>query len=418
MNIHASLVLAAFVAALAIAPVAPEAGNSLFLLMGISGIALMWGDARVSLRRPIVWMSLLALGLVGVAYGMSSGLQGLVGLIFFAPLLCVWPLVTVARKADISIVPILAVLALCGAAGAGIIAIEEFVTTGTSRAGGTVANPIHFADVALMVGFVGTLGLFVTPGRWRLAFSISPVMAVIAVVLSGTRGAVVAALLMLATMVVAAAFARLLTRRVVAIGAGLIALAVVAAVLFGVGSLSGVQRILADIGQTLAHGAPTDTSTDNRLQMYLGGLRAFLESPLVGHGPFNFTAVAGQLADIPFENTPHLHNDIVDLAASAGIMGLIAYTLLLAAPIVEVMRSPRGQDRTGGAIVVITLIIGFFVMGLTNAMFGILTVTTLYASIYVLAAVSSARSEGHRPGLPEPQVHPSERLDTRRTHEP
>ena len=75
--------LIALIAVLAMAPVAPEAGNTLFLAAGAIGLLLMWPEAIVQVRRPIVWMQLTGLGLVGVAYGVSAGIEGLVGLLPF-----------------------------------------------------------------------------------------------------------------------------------------------------------------------------------------------------------------------------------------------------------------------------------------------------------------------------------------------
>ena len=160
--------------------------------------------------------------------------------------------------------------------------------------------------------------------------------------------------------------------------------------MLGGAQTSGFQRVLADIAITLSSGAPTDASTAIRLQMYLGGFRAFLEAPIVGHGPLAFTAVADRLADAPFGGAPHLHSDLVDMAASAGIFGVVAYCLFLLAPIVEIIRAPDKPGKKGSVVLVATLVGGFFVMGLTNAMFGILTVTVTFAAICVITGLLTA----------------------------
>ena len=206
--------LIALIAVLAMAPVAPEAGNTLFLAAGAIGLLLMWPEAIVQVRRPIVWMQLTGLGLVGVAYGVSAGIEGLVGLVYFAPLLAVWPLVTLLRESERSQVALLlGVLALCGASGAAIMAIFEVQATGTTRAGEMVANPIHFADVALLVGFAALVGVLAITSLWRFVFLLAPAMALIAVLLSGTRGAVVAFVAMLVIAAVTGAIVRLYSRR-------------------------------------------------------------------------------------------------------------------------------------------------------------------------------------------------------------
>ncbi|RYE39431.1 MAG: O-antigen ligase domain-containing protein [Hyphomicrobiales bacterium] len=137
----------------------------------------------------------------------------------------------------------------------------------------------------------------------------------------------------------------------------------------------------------LQHGVPTDESTSIRLQMISGGMQAFLQAPIFGHGPFAFVNIANELSELPYGSWPHLHNDLADFAASAGILGLVAYALFLLAPIVEVLRSAKTAARPRILVLVSTLVAGYFIMGLTNAMFGILTVTVSYAVICVVTGV-------------------------------
>lgn len=380
--------LIALIAALAMAPVAPEAGNTLFLVAGIIGLLLMWPEAMAQVRRPIVWMPLTGVGLIGVAYGVGAGIEGLGGLLYFAPMLAVWPLVTLLREWERSqIALLLGVLALCGASGAAIMAMFEVQATGTTRAGDMVANPIHFADVALLVGFAALVGVLAIRSYWKFVFLLAPAMALIAVLLSGTRGAVVAFVAMLVIAVATGALVRLYSRRALLVLGICLIVAVAGFLMLGGAQTSGFQRVVADIAATLSSGAPTDASTAIRLQMYLGGFRAFLEAPIVGHGPLAFTAVADRLADTQFGGAPHLHNDLADMAASAGIFGLVAYGLFLLAPIVEIIRAKDKPGKKGSVVLVATLVSGFFVMGLTNAMFGILTVTVTFAAICVVTGL-------------------------------
>jgi O-antigen ligase len=68
-------------------------------------------------------------------------------------------------------------------------------------------------------------------------------------------------------------------------------------------------------------------------------------------------------------------------------VGLAAFALFLLAPIVEIIRSAEHPTRRPALVLMTTLVSGFFVMGLTNAMFGILTVTTAYAAVCVVAGL-------------------------------
>jgi O-antigen ligase len=378
----------AFVAVLAISPVAPGAGNVLFLCAGGASLLLLWRHLPHCLNRPVVWMTLLGLVLLAIAYGAGSdSIGGLIGLAYFAPLVAIGPLVVGVRGEAGHWGRCIGVLALSGAAGAAIVAVNDVVVTHTLRAGETVANPIHFADVALLVGFCSPIGFVWGRGYSRYLFLLGPLLAMVAVLLSGTRGAVVAIVAMLSAAAIIAVFVGLISSRKMGIGLGVVILIGASTLLLGAGQISGVQRVLSDISEVLRFGLPTDTSTSDRLQMYLGGFRAFLRSPLFGNGPVNFTAVAGRLADVPFEGAPHLHNDLADFAASAGTLGVIAYLLFLTAPLLEVMRAPDSRQKPGMIVVVGTLMVGFFVMGLTNAMFGILTITICFTAICIIVGI-------------------------------
>ncbi|WP_269370447.1 O-antigen ligase family protein [Devosia neptuniae] len=383
------LLLLAIIAALVMAPVSPEAGNILFLIAG--GLALF--SLRVAdlttIGRPIVWMPLLGLALLGVAFLAGAGtIRGLEGLLPFAPVLAIWPLIMLTRDSQPVDPELIAIFSLIGTAGALAIALNDYLMMGAIRAGASVANPIHFADVALLAGYLSLIGLIYVQSVWRFLFLSGPVLAALAATLSGTRGAVVALVLMAITAVVIAGALRLIKMRVL-IAAGVVAaIGLLAGFAAGLGQTTGVQRVMLDIADVMQTGLPTDGSTAIRLSMYQGGLNAFVASPIFGHGPFSFVEAAAASVEVPlFVGAPHLHNDIFDFAASAGILGLIAYGLLMLAPLAEVLRAPPSATRNGLLVVVSTLVVGHFAMGLTNAMFGILTVTVYFAAICVIVGV-------------------------------
>lgn len=78
------------------------------------------------------------------------------------------------------------------------------------------------------------------------------------------------------------------------------------------------------------------------------------------------------------------------------MLGLVAYLLILLAPLVEAMRAPASPERRGLVVIAAALTAGYFVMGLTNAVFGILTLTTMYAAVcLVIGLTSRGISRGH-----------------------
>ncbi|MBU1304770.1 MAG: hypothetical protein KKF33_04525, partial [Alphaproteobacteria bacterium] len=62
------------------------------------------------------------------------------------------------------------------------------------------------------------------------------------------------------------------------------------------------------------------------------------------------------------------------------------------------LRAPSTPTRAGVIIVVAALTAGYFVMGLTNAMFGILNLTVCFAAICVVTGIASRP----RPDAPSP----------------
>ncbi|MCR6672066.1 O-antigen ligase [Devosia ginsengisoli] len=405
MTLRPAILLIALVAALAMTPVAPEAGNIIYLAAGAVAIILM-RPSLAAFYRPIVWMPFGGLSLVLVAYTFAAGgVAGVLSVLYFAPFLAVWPLISLAR-ADAGPEPaMVALLSLCGVAGAAAVAVGEFAATGTMRAGASVANPIHFADVALACGVLATIGAVYATGALRIIALSGPVFAAAAVLLSGTRGAVVAFVAMAFTALVLAVVLRAISRRhfVMALVA---AMAIIAALALGAGQISGVQRVVNDVKDLMQSELPAGNSTNLRLQMYKGGLDAFVSSPVVGHGPFAYVAVAESSVGGSFEDAPHLHSDLANFAASAGILGVLAYFLLLLAPLAEVFQNRRVVPK-GLIIVVASLTVGYLVMGLTNAMFGILSVTVFFSTICVVTGLLVERPARQ---VPADQLEVAERV--------
>ncbi|MGK2226373.1 MAG: O-antigen ligase [Devosia sp.] len=383
------LLLSALVAALVMAPVSPEAGNILFLLAGGLGLLLLRTADLAVWTRPIVWMPLCGLVLLCISFIAGAGsIGGLEGVLAFAPVLAIWPLVSLSRDSTPPDPSLLVAFGLLGTAGTVAIALNDYLLTGSTRAGASVANPIHFADVALLSGYFCLIGMVYVRTSHRYLFLAGPLLAGVSVTFSGTRGAVVAFVVMAAVSVATAALMRMIKLRTLAVAGVFVVLAILVGFAAGLGQISGVERVMLDLADVLQTGLPTDEATSIRLSMYQGGLNAFMASPIFGHGPFGFVEAAAASMEAPlFVGAPHLHNDIFDFAASAGILGLVAYGLFMLAPLAEVMRAPPSATRNGLLVVVGTLIAGHFVMGLTNAMFGILTVTVYFAAICAIVGV-------------------------------
>ncbi|HEX5692481.1 MAG TPA: O-antigen ligase family protein, partial [Roseiflexaceae bacterium] len=120
-----------------------------------------------------------------------------------------------------------------------------------------------------------------------------------------------------------------------ALGVGVLVLA-----LGGVGLLPDViaQR-LASISRNLAifDAGSVQVTDDNfaiveRMAQLQAGWRMFATHPLTGVGPGNYTPAYSDFAVLPwYASRGHAHNYYLQIAAEAGLFGLLAYFVLLAA---------------------------------------------------------------------------------------
>jgi O-antigen ligase len=283
-------------------------------------------------------------------------------------------------------------LALAGSVLSVLVAMFQSLVLKEPRAFGFGSDPIWSAQAALIVGFISAAGwLTEKPLLPRVLYLLGPILAVVSTFLTGSRGPLLAApALALLVILLAGARARLIFIGL-AIVVGLVTLGL--HVLF----LSSFDRVLSidsALRNILSTGAVTDPSAAARMIFWRIGLAAFLASPLVGYGWEHFRDAAyaylpdhGKAFDAGFAGLAgnlHLHADILDLGVSAGMLGLIAYALVIGAPIVDALTSPRDSQFAGRRLAALTLSIGYFCCGLTYLMFGFEFHTTLYT---VLAAI-------------------------------
>ena len=250
-------------------------------------------------------------------------------------------------------------LTLIGSAVSAAVGYYEAEILGIGRAVGfaNLTNP--FAMAGVMLGFLALTGFFARKDQWRYLYLLGPIMALGTAVFTGTRGAMV----MIAVLSLAAFGFWVLSfrgrQRLFALLAGL----ALAGLTVAVGSFSGLQgRALSAfhaIAAYFGHGEAVDLSTEIRLNFYFGGIQAFLESPIFGHGNGDQFEAArrfmSQAVNEAMPNTTHLHNDYVNFAALAGVMGLAAYGLYMLIPVFGAVRSVRDSQympRLYGAVVV------------------------------------------------------------------
>ena len=385
-----SLTWAALLAGLTLPTVAPEIANvATLIIMGVGLLLLAFvPSARAVMRQPAVLLLLVAglLLLLALAVTAKSPMH-IVAIMVLAPLWLAGPHAGLLVRLGRWLTPlVIASFALAGAAGGAAIAAFDVLVRQQERGGLLVNNPIHLADLSLMLGFVALVGAL-DRRQIRLLFLLGPVLALITVWFSASRGPLVAFVPMLVIGGIAIAWMTLPRRLAIAAavtvvtGVGIAGFAVI-----GLG-LGGRLSSLGQLGVVLLTGSSADSAISERLFMYLSAWNAFWASPWFGHGMIDYTAIAGQYAP-PGPGYPpsgHLHSDIADFAVIGGGLGLLSYGMLLMAPLAG-GRAVRGPNRPAAIYLGIVASIGYFVMGLTNAMLGVLSQTVVYAVILALIA--------------------------------
>lgn len=145
-------------------------------------------------------------------------------------------------------------------------------------------------------------------------------------------------------------------------------------------------------------------SNFDRLRMLEAGVEIIKDFPVLGVGPANVKEIYSiyRKHDAPRARPPHLHNNVVQLWAERGILGLAAYVLLIVLFVRECIRAwngPRRMWAESGVAVAISLTVA----GLFEFNIGDTEVFYLMLNLFALVAVSLERAQPAlnevRPGL-------------------
>jgi O-antigen ligase len=281
-------------------------------------------------------------------------------------------------------------VALCFLATLSLLAhgIYEVEFLHQERAGGN-SSPIYFSNFGVLLGFLSLAGFFIPGFRFRWLFALGLFAGFGAALLGGSRGAAVIAAVEAPIFLVFALSQskRPILAAVIMLGV-FVAAIVGAALLFDASRVAGLYQQAIEL---LTTGKSSDQSTYQRLEFYRAGWLAFLDSPLYGNGWLRrFTAAAPYFQidiGIPHPRVAHLHNDIINIASGAGLLGVAAYVAALSAPLVSTLRLARDELTRFRLYVATALVGGYVAMGLTDSMFVYETPKTLFC---LLAAIAMA----------------------------
>ncbi|WP_445397460.1 O-antigen ligase family protein [Zobellella sp. An-6] len=225
---------------------------------------------------------------------------------------------------------------LCALSGmvVGAGAVYEVMLRGISRAGTLAANPIPyatFAAIILLACLCALLSSSTVSSRDRALYFLGATGAIIAVILSGTRGIWLGVLVALVITAIIS-MSRWKTRAAIFTMIGVIVLAGASTYTLDDRVYNRYKQTLAELRQITADNL--NTSIGIRLQLWERGLDYVGQAPLLGIGSQHYpdlieedvvegdiTARAAPLADV------HFHNQYIDTLVRTGLAGLL---LLLA----------------------------------------------------------------------------------------
>ncbi|WP_116652954.1 O-antigen ligase family protein [Pelagibacterium sediminicola] len=332
-------------------------------------------------NMPVTWVLLSALGLIVLATllaGPQTAENWLAPAVLVLPLLSLGFLYLPRIVPGLASIEVIASLAFIGAA-LGVVAGAAELGSGQSLRMGVGNNPIHYAGIMLLLGFIALAGFEGSRSRWRYIFLLGPALGLAGVFLSGSRGPFLAAFLLIAC-ILPLFIAWHWRDKVFLLGMALSA--AIGFIGFAVSPLA--SRAITGVGD-LYQGVLTGNlhAVDiPRSQMLEGAFQAFRDSPIWGHGWANMMPVVEAYFpdNSPYEGFDHLHNDVSNFAVLGGTLGLVAYALVIVGPLLAWWNN-RSSDGKARLIVALVLAGGFFGLGLTNTMIGILPQTVLYGAI-------------------------------------
>ncbi|HZY66966.1 MAG TPA: O-antigen ligase family protein [Devosia sp.] len=300
-----------------------------------------------------------------------------VALVLFAPIY-----LTLLDKRPVNGAVIVGRLALLGALLSVVVMLVRIGYMGGRRSDAGLIGVIVLANTAMILGFLSLIGAAADHGIRRVIYLLGPVAGVSTLIMTQSRGPILA----LVPLGIAAAIflARSLRINWWWVTAGLVA--GVAATAMWVMSLGGRMARLPGIFYSMLSGDfVRDRTAEFRLDLYQAGWKAFNEAPLLGHGWARIMAAASpHLENRRLARLPQLHNDFLDFAVASGVVGIVLYLALLAAPIVLGFLSPRDSQRRIRLYGCTVLTVAYFFDGLTDLMFGFEFHTALYAVILAI----------------------------------
>jgi O-antigen ligase len=356
-----------------------------------------------------------ALGGLWSAVSGGGGAEAVIAVLRFSLVPIGFAVVRGSARVDLR--PTIWLGAVAGSIAAGTVSLLALFLAEMVRPTSAV-NPIHFGEMALLLGFIATVTRGLAVGdewhiaRWTLA---AVTMSLTAAVLSQSRGGWIA---VPAIVIVALVHQHRSPspRRIRYLGALLLAITPVMVIAVNVNDQAARRAFERGVSQTVDyvanHGQTEvtgETSIGARFEMWRSAFAGFRQSPVLGVGWGNMDdrfaedVAAGVRADRIAEHH-HPHNQYLSHLGSGGIVGLTTLLALLAAPgwiFRQALRSRRSDTRALGAAGLL-VVIGYALFALTDSVF-----ETASPLVFYVVAVGTIAAQIDRLGSEQVFVYPS-----------
>lgn len=261
----------------------------------------------------------------------------------------------------------------------GIAAYDKFFL-GYERAFGDMM-PLQSGNIAMSLGLFCLCGVFWAQKKERLAFSLFMLLGTCAGMgasfLSGTRGGWV--LLPVILLTIGMLFKEYLYRKgLIALITGILLCGGILVIQPQSGVGARIEQAQHDISQYLDK-TNLNTSLGIRLQLWQSAWQSFTQKPLFGWGNHGIRVSQkeqlgrGEISQFIYDFNYHAHNQFLDEMAKRGIIGLVAFLLILLTPLFLVkrhLRAPHDIDVHCGAALVIVAVFSCIDFSLSQAFLG------------------------------------------------
>lgn len=319
---------------------------SVILLLGVGLDMVITKGITCIFKQPLALMCWLAFGLIALAFIITARTPHDASYIFnFLGLTVAAPMLFLSRRFSGPVwTRRIILLAAIGAIITCAVSTLDILVLDRNRAAGMyIGGANRLGQIALLLGLICTGGMIVVRERWpRALLLLAAVLCTLTIIMTGSRGVVIASI---PALLLAVGFATVSKPSVYRVSALLLFLVVATLGAVWAASVADhasvrILQMFDGIRQVAMTGHADDNNVQVRLDLYGSAVESFRSSPLFGVGWKQSleTASAAVFADDtvpPFfkrNDFAHMHSDMLGLAASAGVFGVMAWLLMVAAP--------------------------------------------------------------------------------------